>query len=304
MDYLPLVFNILLLLFWVRLWSAPDREFYFNPFLSGTVRMTDSALAFLRPVLNLPDRGAALLVILFVVAFKTVVLGRLNVPWTLSFGIDFLFAPAATATATPWKMQFLYSMFHFASFLFKFWCVCLIVKFITPSQHPTRASEALDFFARPFSFLPLLLQPVVLAVLHVALAFAVTRTGVLNMTNPLTQETKLIAVSPFLSGPLFAQLLKTGWLAALSMADGFALLIRALFVLIIGNLAAAVFQVQSLLIICNEGVELLMGRFARNRAMAGMGLDFTPLIFFFVVDMVYRGICLGLENLINSPFFN
>ena len=302
MDYLPFVFNILLLLFWVRLWSAPDKEFYFNPFLSGTVRLTDSVLVFLRPVLNVPEHAAAALIILFTVAFKTLLMARLNVAWTLSFGLAFRYTPITAENQ--WGPMLLFSAYHFASFLLKFWCVYLIVKLITPPHRVNRATEALDFFARPFSRLPFLAQPVVLIVLHVALAFAVSRTGLLNITNPLTQETKTVAVSPFLTGSLLAQLLKTGWLAALAMADGLALLIRALFVLIIGNLGAAVLQAQTALILCSEGVELLLGRFARTRATTGMGFDFTPLIFFFVVDMVYRGICLGLENLINSPFFN
>ena len=301
MDYLPFAFNILLLLFWIRLWSAPDKEFYFNPFLSGTVRLTDSVLAFLRPVLNLPEQAAALLLILFTVAFKTLLMARLNVAWTLSFGTDFSYAPSVTDS--PWRPLLLFSAFHFTSFLLKFWSVYLLVKIITPPQRINRATEALDFFARPFSRLPLLAQPVVLVALHVALAFAVSRTGILSTVNPLSQETKTVDTSPFLSGPLFAQLLKTGWLAALSMADGLALLIRSLFILIIGNLGAALIQAQSAVIICSEGVELLMGRFARSRAMATVGIDFTPLIFFFVVDMVYRGVCLGIANLINSPLF-
>ncbi len=301
MEYLPFAFNILLLLFWIRLWAAPEKEFYFNPFLSGTVRLTDTVLAFLRPVLNLPEQVAAILLILFTVAFKTILMARLNVVWTLTFGLDFRYTPAAAANQ--WEPLLLFSAFHFAAFLLKFWCVYLLVKLITPPRRVTRATEALDFFARPFSRLPFLAQPVVLAALHVALAFAVSRTGVLSIVNPLSQETKTVAASPFLSDPLFAQLLKTGWLAALSMADGLALLIRSLFVLIIGNLGAALLQAQNAVIICNEGVELLLGRFARNRIATGVGFDFTPLIFFFVVDMVYRGICLGISNLINSPLF-
>ena len=302
MDYLPFAFNILLLLFWIRLWAAPDKEFYFNPFLSGTVRLTDSVLAFLRPVLNFPEQVAAVLIILFTVAFKTLLMARLNVVWALTFGTDFRYTPSVTGN--PWAPLLLFSAFHFAAFLLKFWSVYLLVKLITPAQRVNRATEALDFFARPFSRLPFYAQPVVLVALHVALAFAVSRTGVLSTVNPLTQETKTIAASPFLSGNLFAQLLKTGWLAALSMADGLALQIRALFVLIIGNLGASVFQAQGPLILCSEGVELLMGRFARSRAATQVGIDFTPLVFFFVVDMLYRGICLGIANLISLPLLN
>ena len=301
MDYLIFSFNILLLLFWIRLWSAPEKEFYFNPFLSGTIKFTDSVLAFLRPVLFLPEQAAAAVLLLFVVLFKTLLFLRLQVTWTIKLGTFFHFSPMAGGDQI--SPLLLFSLLHFAAFLLKLWTVYLLVRLITPPFHTTRATEAFDFFARPFSRLPLLAQPVVLFALHAALAFTVSRTGILSTMGQITESAKPVAVSPFLTGPLFAQALKTGWLAALSFSDGLSMLTRTLFILILGNLAAAVLQARGALIICSEGVELLLGRFARNR-VSGMGFDFTPLIFFFVVDMMYNSICLGLYNLIHMPLVN
>lgn len=301
MDYLILSFNILLLLFWIRLWSAPAKEFYFNPFLSGTIKFTDSVLAFLRPVLYLPEQAAAVVILLFVILFKTLLLLRLQVPWVIKLGTFFHFSPIVVGD----KMSglLLFSILHFAAFLLKLWTVYLLVRLITPPFRSNRATETFDFFARPFSRLPLLAQPVVLLALHAALAFTVSHVGVVSTITQITESAKPVAASPFLAGPLFAQVLKTGWLAVLSFADGLSMLTRALFILILGNLAAAVLQARGAVIICSEGVELLLGRFARNR-VGGAGFDFTPLIFFFVVDMMYNSICLGLFNLIHSPMFN
>lgn len=301
MDYLIISFNLLLLLFWVRLWSAPEKEFYFNPFLSGTVKITDSVLAFLRPVLYLPEQAAAAVILLFGILFKTILFLRLQATWTIKFGTFFHFSPQAVGDQI--SPLLLFSLLHFISFLFKLWTVYLFVRLITPAFRTTRASEAFAFFARPFSRLPLLAQPAVLFALHVALAMIVSRIGVLSTISQITEGAKPVPDSPFLAGPAFAQVLKTGWLAALSFADGLALLTRTLFILILGNLAAAVLQMRGTVIICSEGVELLLGRFAR-KPVGGMGFDFTPLIFFFVVDMVYNSICLGLFNLINLPMFN
>ncbi len=301
MDYLIFSFNILLLLFWIRLWSAPDKEFYFNPFLSGTIKITDSVLAFLRPVLYLPEQAAAAGLLIFGIVFKTILVLRLQATWTIKLGTFFHFSPLAVGDQIPPLL--LFSLLHFAAFLLKLWTVYLLVRLITPSARTTRAAEAFAFFARPFSRLPLLAQPVVLLALHAALAFTVSRTGTLSTISQITESAKTVAVSPFLEGPLLAQLLKTGWLAALSFADGLSMLTRALFILILGNLAAAVLRAQAAVIICSEGVELLLGRFARNR-VGGLGFDFTPLIFFFVVDMMYNSICLGLFNLIHLPLFN
>jgi len=134
------------------------------------------------------------------------------------------------------------------------------------------------------------------------LALVLSRTGALSIFGQALEAPKPAVASPFLEGPLYAQLLKTGWLAALSCADGLMFLTRSLFVLIIANLGAAIFQARGALIVCNEGVELLLGRFAQ-RGIGGMGFDFTPLIFFFVVDLMYNSVCRGLYELIHSPFF-
>ncbi len=305
MDYLIYAFNILLLLFWVRLWAAPEKEFYFNPFLSGTVKLTDSVLAFLRPVLFLPEQTAALVVILFIILFKTILFARLGGTWAIQLGTYFQFTPAVQAAGEKITPLLFFSSLHIAVFLVRVWTVYLLVRLITPPFRTTRATEALAFFARPFSRLPSLAQPIALLVLHTVLAFAISRTGTLSLAGqPLeTTPAETTAASPFLSGPLLMQLLKTGWLAALSFADGLMLLTRGLFILIIANLGAAILQSRGATIICSEGVELLLGRFTRHGS-AGMGFDFTPLIFFFVVDLMYNSICRGLFELIQSPFFN
>ncbi len=301
MDYLIFSFNLLLLLFWIRLWSAPSKEFYFNPFLSGTIKFTDSALAFLRPVLYLPEQAAATVILLFVILFKALLFLRLQVPLTIKLGTFFHFSPIVVGDRMSGLL--LFNLLHFAAFLLKLWTVYLLVRLITPPFRSNRATETFDFFARPFSRLPLLAQPFVLFALHAALAFTVSRTGALSTLSQITESAKPITTSPFLAGPLFAQILKTGWLAALSFADGLSMLTRALFILILGNLAAAILQARGAVIICSEGVELLLGRFARNR-IGGAGFDFTPLIYFFVVDMMYNSICIGLFNLIHLPLFN
>ncbi len=301
MSYFILFFNILVLLFWVRLWSEPAREFYFNPFLSGTVKLTDSIIAFLRPVLLMPPKAAAFAVVLFIIIFKTVLFYRLNLGWNITLGTYFSFAPPAAAK--PALPILLFSFLQTALFLMRLWTVYLLIRLITPAFRSSRALEALDFFCRPFSWIPFPLQPLVLLALHGAMALILTRIGALGIAPHPLGEPKLSAASPFLHGTLVLQMLKTGWLAALSLADGLMLLTRCLFALIIGNLLTAITRAQGLSLICGEGVEMLLGRFAR-RGAAGMGFDFTPLIFFFVVDLMYNSVCQVLFKLIHSPMFN
>ena len=297
--YLQLFFNFLLLLLWIRLWSKPEREFYFNPFLSGTIKLIDSVLLYFKPVFFLPEQLIALVLFLFLILFKTILFHRLAIDWNITLGANFTFAAKNELTSI-----ILFSTLHTTLFILRCWTVYLLLSWITPTLRMTRAIEACAFFARPFSWIPRLVQPFALLALYGVLALIVTRYGHLALTGaPLPPDNNITASSPFLEGPLLVQLLKTGWLAAAAMTDGLMCITRGLFALIIANLGASILQARNLSIICNEGIELLLGRFAR-RSLGTAGFDFTPLIFFFVVDLIYNSICRGFYELIHSPFFN
>lgn len=298
MDLILYVFHIAALIFWVRFWSAPAREFYFNPFLSGTIRLTDSVFTFLRPVLFMPERAAALSLLLFVLLFRTVVAWRFGGDWLIQIGQGFAFAPLpATNQAVS---LYLFSALQTAVFILRLWTVHLLVRLIAPPSRTTRAGEALAFFVRPFSYVPAVFQPIFLLALHGVLAFTLTHACVLTQ-SPMPDAVR--PLNPFISGPFYAQLLKTCWLAVLSFSDGLMFLTRGLFVLIIANFGASLLQSRGTAIICSEGVDLLLGRFAR-RGGTGMGFDFTPLIFFFVADLLYTSIGRVLLQLMHAPFLN
>jgi len=301
MFYLFLLFHFVFLLFWLRLWSAPEREFYFNPFVSGTINLTDRVILFLRPVLAMPEAMAALVILSIVTLFQTLLAARFQFSLGVTLGTAFRFTSPA-APDNPFLL-FPFTLLQTALFLVRLWTVYLLVRLITPPFRVTRATEALAFFARPFSRVPLRFQPFLLLALHGLLALALTRTADLRLLTRLTGTPAATDASPFLTGPLLLQLLKTGWLAVLSFADGLMFLTRSLFVLILGSLGAALIQSRGLSVLCGEGADLLLGRFAR-RGTGAMGFDFTPLIYFFVVDFLYNGICRGLYGMIHSPLFN
>ena len=310
MDYLLYAFHGLVLVFWVRLWSASSNEFHFNPFLSGTVRFTDSVFAFLRPVLFLPEQAAAAAVVAFTLGFKAALLWHLNAKWSIDIGTLFLFMPRLPATPDGQFAPILaFSAAQFAVFMVRLWTVYLLVRLITPSSRVTRATDALAYFSRPFSRLPIFAQPFALLALHALLALFLTRAcasatfpSLEAMAGDMTANPSTDG-APFLTGTALAQFLKVGWLAALSFADGFKFMMNALFVVILGSLGAAVLQARNAMIIFSEAVELLLGRFAR-KGSAAMGIDFTPIIFIIVVNLMYGSICQTLHKLIHSPFLN
>ncbi len=300
MHYAQLAFNLLLLLAWVRLWPTSSREFHFNPFLSATVRLTDAVLGPLRALLRLPEPAVAALALLLVYAFRTLLSGRLGATW--SCGVAGLFVFSQPPSGDQWGPHFLYSALHAGLFLARLWGVFLLVRLITPRQRTSRAFEAFSYFARPFSRLPLLAQPVLLGALHLVLVAVLARHGLLKSLAPggtggLAEQ----AVSPFLTGPWPAQALKTLWLAALSMSDCLSLLTGALFVLILGNIVAALLQAGPLMLLCHESAEMLMGRFARPAAAAGGGLNFAPFLFLLAANLLRNSVSSALFQLIHSP---
>ena len=312
MDYLLHAFHIIILVFWIRLWSASPNEFHFNPFLSGTVRATDAVLAFLRPVLFLPEQTAALTVLLFTLLFKTMlfwkVFGGFGGGWVLSIGLlseNRLFAFAPRAADGQFAPLLLFSALQAAAFIIRLWTVYLLVRLITPASRVTRATDALAYFSRPFSRLPFFTQPFLLLGLHAALALILTRTCALDIARPIQEAAghPATAASPFLAGPFYAQVIKTGWLAAISFADGLKIMMNALLIMILCNIAAMLLQLRGTSIISSEGIELMLGRFAR-RNPSSMGIDFTPLIFIFVVNIAYGSVCQVLYSLITSPILN
>lgn len=300
MGYLALLLNLLALLFWVRFWTAPQQEFYFNPLISGTVKLIDSMLDFMRPVLYMPQHLASLLLMLFVISFKALLFFRFNISSEIKIGSFFLFLPPPAKQPIPGLLIF--HLLGTALFIVRVWTLSVVIGVLNPAGRLSRAAETLNFITRPFSQLNLKLRLCLLLVLHFILVLAISRFSASGAVDKTLLPENISSMRLSLThGPLIVQLLKTAWLTTLSMADALMLLTRTLFALIIGNILAALTQARGAALICNEGVELILGRFSRTRA-TGAGFDFTPLIFFFAVDLLYNAICHIMFRLIHSPF--
>ena len=297
---LQLAVHLFLLLLWTRVCVRPDREFYFNPFLSGTTRLMDRVIGFLRPALGLPERMTALVLLVFFWIFQTLFFVKFGKVWQLPFGLIQFTAPGESLA---WGMQFAYSGFRSAQFLLQVWTLYFFVQLITlPSSRATRAQEAFAFFMNPFSRLPLLVQPCVLLALHFALIFAIVRTDATTayaMDDIMLKEMKAMP-GVFTGVPLAVQLVKVVWLTVMSFTNGLQTLIWALIFFICGGLASMLFGANLPTIICRESVDVLLGRFARKSVPAG-GLDFTPMFFIIIVSLVSGHLQVTLFNLIVAP---
>lgn len=300
MLYLQLLFNLFLLLFWVRIWVRPVNEFYFNPFLSGTTRLVDRILNFLRPVLMLPDQVASLFLLTFFSLFKTLFFMRFGGGVTLSFGTLFSFAPNPQHTSFGFLV--LFGALQFALFLVRLWTLYFLVRLLARPTRLTRAAEAFAFFCRPFSLLPFLMQPFALLFLHFCLTAVIVSLGFIpSVLSTLMPDAPAPAADLFLAGHPLAVFLKLGWLSLMSYADGLMWMNNALLLSIVGSFLSMIFGLKTVMLICAESVDVILGRFSR-RQTATSGIDFTPMIFFFLVNFIYGLIQAGLYQLVTSPF--
>jgi hypothetical protein len=299
MIYLQLIAHLILVLLWVRFWVKPANEFYFNPFLSGTTRLMETILNFMRPVLMLPDQVAALVLLAFFCVFKTLFFLRFGNGVILSFGTIFAFVPDPERDA--FSLQILYGALQFGFFLVRLWTLAFVVRLIAPPKRLTRAREAFDFFTRPFSLLPTPVQPFILFGLHFSFTITMLNLGFIPATLPgLIQEPHGAVADLFLTGDPLLLLLKTGWLSLMSFGDGLIWLNNALVLCLAGSFLSMIFGWKTITLISTESIEVFLGRFARRQA-ATSGIDFTPIIFYFIVYILYSMIQIGLYSLISSP---
>ena len=301
MTYLQIAAHLFLLLFWTRLWVKPRQSFSFNPFLSELIRFSDNVVGFLRPALMLPDRLTALALLAFAWAFQAMFFVRFGKAWHLSFGM-LGFVPSVESL--PWGIQFALAGLSSAHFLLQAWTLYFLSRLIaSPVRDETRAQEAFTFLMHPFSRLPLLLQPLVLLVLHGALVLAAVYAGALLQPGEFTlQQFKSATPVHLLTGESAAiPLLKIGVLAMMSFAGGLETLIYTIIFFILGGLAMMLVGAQRLTMIFRESTDMLLGRFARHPAVTGGGLDFTPILFIFVVSFLNGNAQVLLSKLLLTP---
>lgn len=281
METFLLVTDLLLLMFWVRLWSQPDKDLYFNPFLSAPTRLTDRVLDFLRPALPIPGRLTALLLLAFFLVFRAVTLQHFLVdePWVLTLGTHVHFLPREPGASG--AMTF--SVLHFLFFVARYWGVYLLIQFLTPIPRRDRSSQAFAFAALPLPLLRRWMQLLLLLAVHGLLVLELSRVGFIPPTAPDAPPHAIeAAVLP--SGPVSLRNLVC--LCLLSVADALTMAWQLMFALLVSSFVAAMLQNAALLAISNEGVSTMLGG-GRRRLIVGF-LDLTPLLYMASIYLLYN----------------
>lgn len=304
MLYFQLTVFFLMLLFWVRVWAHPERDFSFNPFVSGPLRWSDQIVDFLHPVFPLPSQAVSAIAAIFLFALQAIILFKAGFHPSISIGSQFVFVPPSDASgAVGMGAFFAFSGFSFAFFLARLWALYLFVLLCSIGMRESRALNGFRFFAAPFSRAPLLMQFALILIVHGLLAFAVVSLFPLQAAAPapdaaagaLSQQPDLFTGSVFI-----VRTIRKGLLACLSISDALLIANRAMIGLVIANFVFAVFRWPIGVIVTSEGVNMLLGRFAGS--VAGMmGIDIRPLVYFFFVSLLYALIVKYIAAIVNFP---
>ena len=314
MVYLQLFFNLILLALVARICSPSRPEFFFNPFVSGPNGWLDRLHNFFRPALRLPDRVADVALFVLVFTVKTMLLYRLGFQSATAIGLWLISSPLHAHDASPSLPQlFNASAIESALFILRVWSAFIFISAITAGTHLSRAYDAFCFFTRPFSRITPTLRPIVLLLLgficcRAMLAFTeITDPEIMSRITGGQQAlprffmpTDKITAATFTEGPRQLIAIRTLWLALLVAADGLRYANQILFSAIIGSIACLIFRSRGGLTVCNECVAMVLGRFRSPNIAAG-GIDFSPLIYFFVVNIAYSFIGNALRQLIALP---
>jgi hypothetical protein len=281
MEPILIASDLLLLLFWVRLWTNPEQEFYFNPFLSGPMRLVDGTTSFLRPILPfVPERAICLLILAFGLVFRAALFFRLGFPWSITLGAAFPFTPRVEGL--PGALAF--SLLDFLFFIARFWSLYLLVQLLTPVLRRDRATQAFHYAALPFSLLRRWAQLIVLVAVHLILVREADLYGKLAM--PAVQAGLTLPPLALGLGAELSDLLRLGWLTAASVADGLLALRTCLLAFVFGGLAATLVQNPGLRQVTQEALDVLLGRFSRRPLLVGM-FDLTPILFFVAINLIH-----------------
>lgn len=277
---IDLLFNMVVMLFWFRLWNRDPRMAALNPYLSGLVTFSQPVLDLFRALFrSWTGRNAALTTWLILILFRALALPSVNPngiqeAWALRVGFEAI--TPITCANRGLILFIVFSVLSFAIFLFQVWGFALLfLKGYRRGQPTDRATEFLYAIARPFSDVRPQLRPWIL------LGYGTAVVAMMNLTAR--------GWVPELPGSVMDAALLSLRCAVAAVAGAVDLLLvlqSLLIVLIIGSWVVVFTEVEALMIICKEWLDFLLGPFRRFPIHIGP-VDLTPIIAFFALGIVH-----------------
>ncbi len=282
MSFAPIdiLFNIVVLFFWFRMWNREERDIPLNPYLSKLVTFTQPVIDLFRAMFGkAPASWAATAALLFLILFRGLALPALNPEsareaWVLKMGFSSV-SPAMHSGRNA-LFYVMFSGLSFAIFLFQVWGLAMLFvgtrRDIQTGHHP---AETLYFVARPFADIRMLFRPWILLVYGVGLACAVHMAGMGWMTFHSGSPAGLAWI-----------IVRYAIIAGSGAVDLLLVLRFLIIILIIGSWIVMFTGNEALMILCREWLDFLLGPFRRYPVRIGP-LDITPIVAFLALDILH-----------------
>ena len=255
---IAILFHLSLLFLWCRVWTRDDHAFFFNPHISGPMRVVDRILNALRtPLPFLPNRVLAALALLGVLALKTLAFPRIQdgIPLAFSYGLRL-------------------EVWAFLIFTFQIAAIHAVLR-LSSRQRSSRAAQTVELVSRPVSFLrPVALQlPAALLGIAVCVLLADVIERLPAAPTTLALLSKSRDVFPWGVALRHGVDILHVWSHCLLLA----VLVSWLEIFRPRNYAASC---------AREYTSFLLGRLS-GLLLVGM-MDLTPLVAFIVLDNLHR----------------
>ena len=266
------LFNILLLIFWFRIWAREDRNSTFNPYIASLQRLSDAVVNFLRPVFFvLSPRMIAIVSLIFLVALRAFAAPREDMGWRLVVGFQNEFRQPLGDSVNAFL---LFSILSFGMFLFKLWGLSLIFVRSGSGMRSDNTTAAFYQLARPFSNLRYEWRPGVLFIFGCLLVAA------------------LDLVAGVEGGSVSFHALRCAILAMASWVSILSVVVQIVILLIIGSWVSMFTSAQNIMTFCREWMDFFLGPMRKFPLRIGM-LDLTPIAFIFLLFVV-EGLLMGI----------
>jgi len=276
------LFNLLLLVFWFRIWSPSDRDVHFNPYLSPVGQLGAKSIEFLRPVFfGFPSRWIAAAALVFLVALRGIAAPTASNAWVLRFGFEVQQCGSGVGACI------LFSALSFGVFLFKLWGFSLVYARQNPSTLGNTGG-AIHHLSRPFTTSRVEYRPIILIGFGLVLAFALNMAGA-----PASAGMPFALRSSAGDGTLPSLLLHYGISSLAAWVDVLLIIRILLILLIIGSWISMFASSHGIMMFCRDWMDMLLGPMRRFPIRIGM-FDLTPLVFLLAIQMLIYPILMGV----------
>ena len=284
-----ILFNILLLLFWFRIWSAEERNVFFNPYLAPLGRVSESAVNFLRPVFfGMRVRQIAAVALVFLIFFRSIIFhgvaGSHDASWVLRLGFERQIDTGSFISCL------IFSFLSFGVFLFKLWGISLVFVRTASSASFDHTTGTLYYLSRPFPNVRPKLRPVLLLAFGMLLAFLLDLAGVPKL---VPQTIALPVMINWTDSPFLVNLLKLAISALAGWVDLLLVIQTFLILLIIGSWISMFMASRGIMFFCREWMDMILGPLRRHPIRIGM-FDLTPLIFILAIQFFIYPLLKGI----------